>query len=80
MFSISVGAEWTAQKVSQAAVHQVRINFALEETKIITVPTGYCEIPHEIVRPPRSVAEQVLRDIRRCKGPKGQPLNGLLPK
>jgi pimeloyl-ACP methyl ester carboxylesterase len=36
-----------------------------EETKIVTVPTGYCEFPHEIVRPPRSVAEQVFRDIRR---------------
>lgn len=65
MFSISVGAEWTAQKVSQPSAHHVRINFALEETKIITVPTGYCEFPHEIVRPPRSVAERVFRDIRR---------------
>src|SRR6202020_632942 len=36
-----------------------------EETKIVTVPTGYCEFPHEIVRPPRSLAETVFRDIRR---------------
>ena len=36
-----------------------------EETKIVTVPTGYCEFPHEIVRPPRSLAERVFRDIRR---------------
>ncbi len=36
-----------------------------QETKIITVPTGYCEFPHEIVRPPRSVAERTFTDIRR---------------
>jgi microsomal epoxide hydrolase len=31
----------------------------------ITVPTGYAEFPHEIVKPPRSVAERVYSDIRR---------------
>src|SRR3954470_1521823 len=31
----------------------------------ITVPTGYCEFPREILRPPRSVAERTFRDIRR---------------
>jgi pimeloyl-ACP methyl ester carboxylesterase len=36
-----------------------------EETKIVTVPTGYCEFPHEIVRPPRSLAERVFTNIRR---------------
>ena len=40
-------------------------SWQIEETKIVTVPTGYCEFPHEIVRPPRSLAERVFRDIRR---------------
>jgi len=40
-------------------------SWQIEESEIITVPTGYCEFPHEIVRPPRSVAERVFRDIRR---------------
>ena len=31
----------------------------------ITVPTGYCEFPCEILRPPRSLAERVYTDIRR---------------
>jgi len=31
----------------------------------IAVPTGYCEFPREILRPPRSMAERVYRDIRR---------------
>src|SRR4051812_15263282 len=31
----------------------------------ITVPTGYCEFPREILRPPRSVAERTFADIRR---------------
>ena len=30
----------------------------------ITVPTGYCDFPHEILRPPRAAAERVF-DIRR---------------
>jgi pimeloyl-ACP methyl ester carboxylesterase len=37
----------------------------IEETRIVTVPTGYCEFPREIVRPPRSVAERTFTDIRR---------------
>jgi pimeloyl-ACP methyl ester carboxylesterase len=37
----------------------------IEETKIVSVPTGYCEFPHEIVRPPRSLAERTFTDIRR---------------
>jgi microsomal epoxide hydrolase len=40
-------------------------SWQIEEPEIIAVPTGYCEFPHEIIRPPRSVAEQVFRDIRR---------------
>ena len=40
-------------------------SWQIEETKIITVPTGYCEFPHEIIRPPRSLAERVFTDIRR---------------
>jgi len=31
----------------------------------ITVPTGYCEFPREIVRPPRETAERVFTNIRR---------------
>lgn len=31
----------------------------------IGVPTGYCEFPREILRPPRSMAERVYTDIRR---------------
>ena len=31
----------------------------------ITVPTGYCEFPREILRPPRRAAERVFVDIRR---------------
>jgi pimeloyl-ACP methyl ester carboxylesterase len=37
----------------------------IEETRIVAVPTGYCEFPREIVRPPRSVAERTFTDIRR---------------
>jgi microsomal epoxide hydrolase len=31
----------------------------------IGVPTGYCEFPREILRPPRSLAARTYRDIRR---------------
>jgi pimeloyl-ACP methyl ester carboxylesterase len=31
----------------------------------ITVPTGYCEFPREILRPPKSLAEHTYSDIRR---------------
>jgi pimeloyl-ACP methyl ester carboxylesterase len=31
----------------------------------ITVPTGYCEFPREILRPPKSLAERTYSDIRR---------------
>ena len=31
----------------------------------VKVPTGYCEFPREILRPPRSVAERTFTDIRR---------------
>ena len=31
----------------------------------ISVPTGYCEFPREILRPPRRAAERVFVDIRR---------------
>jgi pimeloyl-ACP methyl ester carboxylesterase len=31
----------------------------------IRVPTGYCEFPHEILKPPRSLAERSFADIRR---------------
>ena len=31
----------------------------------VDVPTGYCEFPKEIIRPPRSIAERMYTDIRR---------------
>ena len=31
----------------------------------ISVPTGYCEFPHEILRPPRKAAARTFTDIRR---------------
>ena len=31
----------------------------------IKVPTGYSEFPHEILRPPRSLAERTYADLRR---------------
>ena len=31
----------------------------------VSVPTGYCEFPREILRPPRVAAERVFTDIRR---------------
>jgi microsomal epoxide hydrolase len=31
----------------------------------VTVPTGYCEFPREILRPPRSLAARTYADIRR---------------
>tara|TARA_R110002049_G_scaffold141734_1_gene303496 strand:+ start:354 stop:1574 length:1221 start_codon:yes stop_codon:yes gene_type:complete len=37
----------------------------IDLTHPIEVPTGYCEFPREILRPPRSLAEQVYPDIRR---------------
>jgi len=35
------------------------------EGKTVDVPMGYVEFPKEILRPPRSVAERMYRDIRR---------------
>jgi microsomal epoxide hydrolase len=32
---------------------------------VVAVPTGYCEFPREILRPPRSLAERSFGDIRR---------------
>ena len=31
----------------------------------IDVPMGYCQFPREMLRPPRSMAERMFRDIRR---------------
>jgi microsomal epoxide hydrolase len=31
----------------------------------VTIPTGYCEFPREILRPPRSIAEQTFTNIHR---------------
>jgi pimeloyl-ACP methyl ester carboxylesterase len=31
----------------------------------VPVPTGYCQFPREILRPPREAAERVFKDIRR---------------
>jgi microsomal epoxide hydrolase len=35
------------------------------EGRTVDVPTGYCQFPAEIVRPPRSVAARLYTDIRR---------------
>jgi len=37
----------------------------IPEGETIDVPTGYCEFPREILRPPRSLAERSFTDIRR---------------
>ncbi|HEX4171792.1 MAG TPA: hypothetical protein VHY82_04870, partial [Acetobacteraceae bacterium] len=37
----------------------------IPEGGTIGVPTGYTEFPHEILRPPRSLAEKTYTDIRR---------------
>jgi microsomal epoxide hydrolase len=37
----------------------------IPEGATIDVPTGYAEFPREILRPPRSLAAQVFKDIRR---------------
>lgn len=37
----------------------------IPDDRKIEVPTGYCQFPHEILRPPRSMAERVYADIRR---------------
>jgi microsomal epoxide hydrolase len=37
----------------------------IPEGGTIAVPTGYSEFPHEILRPPRSLAERTYTDIRR---------------
>jgi microsomal epoxide hydrolase len=37
----------------------------LPDGATIAVPTGYCEFPREILRPPRSMAERFFTDIRR---------------
>jgi microsomal epoxide hydrolase len=33
--------------------------------EVVTVPTGYCEFPREIVRPPRTVAERTFTNLQR---------------
>ena len=37
----------------------------IPEGQPITVPAGYAEFPHEILRPPQSLAARYYRDIRR---------------
>lgn len=37
----------------------------LPDGRSVTVPTGYCEFPREILKPPRSLAERTFADIRR---------------
>jgi len=37
----------------------------IPEGGTVDVPTGYCEFPREILRPPRSLAERAYTDIRR---------------
>jgi pimeloyl-ACP methyl ester carboxylesterase len=37
----------------------------IPEGTTVDVPTGYCEFPREILRPPRSLAERTYTDLRR---------------
>jgi pimeloyl-ACP methyl ester carboxylesterase len=37
----------------------------IPEGATVGVPTGYCEFPREILRPPRSLAARTFTDIRR---------------
>jgi pimeloyl-ACP methyl ester carboxylesterase len=37
----------------------------IPEGRTVDVPTGYCEFPREIVRPPRSLAARTYTDVRR---------------
>ncbi len=37
----------------------------IPQGEAVTVPTGYCEFPHEILRPPRSLAERTFSNIHR---------------
>ncbi len=37
----------------------------IPQGEAVTVPAGYCEFPHEILRPPRSLAERTLSNIHR---------------
>jgi microsomal epoxide hydrolase len=44
----------------------------IPEGETVDVPMGYAEFPKEILHPPRSLAEKVYADIRRCSVmPKG---------
>jgi pimeloyl-ACP methyl ester carboxylesterase len=37
----------------------------IPDNSTITVPTGYCEFPREMLRPPKSLAQRTFSDIRR---------------
>ncbi|MBL26062.1 MAG: hypothetical protein CMM50_00730 [Rhodospirillaceae bacterium] len=37
----------------------------IPDGETVNVPTGYCQSPHEILRPPRSLAARTFADIRR---------------
>jgi len=37
----------------------------IPEGRTVNVPMGYCEFPHEMLHPPRSIAERTYSDIRR---------------
>lgn len=37
----------------------------IPQGEAVTVPAGYCEFPHEILRPPRSLAERTFSNIHR---------------
>ncbi len=50
----------------------------IPEGVTIDVPTGYCQFPREILRPPRSLAERTYSDIRRWSVmPKGGHFSAL---
>jgi pimeloyl-ACP methyl ester carboxylesterase len=45
--------------------YRSRRPWPVPEGGAVTAPTGYAEFPHEIIRPPRSLAEKMYTDIRR---------------
>jgi pimeloyl-ACP methyl ester carboxylesterase len=58
-FSGSIGASFWPYYARQHGP------WPIPEGATIGVPTGYCEFPREILRPPRSLAQRVYTDIRR---------------
>jgi len=51
--------------VGLAALGGVTLSSGAASAAPIEVPTGYCQFPKEILRPPRSIAERVYKNIQR---------------